>query len=181
MKKQIVPFLITAILGIVIGLLLHPVIWKTESQDIYVAPDSTFMSGEPDTFWVEQDTVYLPEYVYQDTGSTEIIVDTVYVMQERPVIRSYKIFDHGDFVLSEIWVNSPTRIYDIDNAVVVSWQDHYDLNYKPQVNRQLSKAKSSNLLKGLAAGGIFTAGLMSGDWRIAAGATLVGGGIIIIF
>lgn len=185
MKKQVITYSFVVLLGVVIGLLLYPMIFgkmgPSTPFDTRVVPDSSFMSSAPDTFWVEQDTIYILKYMYQDTGSTEIMVDTVYIAEERPVVTSHKFFEHGNFILSNVWVKGPTQIYTIDNSVVVNWQRHFDAVYSPRINTSLSKAKTNNLLKGIAAGGIFTAGLMSGDWRIAAGATIVGGGIIIIF
>ncbi len=182
MKQQVLTYTFVVILGIIIGLLLYPVFFgKTELPIITVAPDSTFMSSEPDTFWVEQDTVYLPEYVYQDTGSTDIIIDTVYVETTRPVVVSYKLFQHSDFVLSEVWAKGPARTYSIDNSVVVDWQDHFDAVYKPTIDKNISKTKYNNLLKGGTAGALLAAGFMSGDWRITAGAMVASSAIVIIF
>ena len=175
-----------AVLGIVVGLLLYPTFFGKDKPGISItAPvvpvDSSFMSGEPDTVWVESEQIFIPTYVYNDTGSTRVVTDTIYVSEERLVYTSHKFFPHGEFVLSNVWVKGPTEIFSIDNSVVVDWQKHFDVNYRPWVDQRIFKAKKTNLLKGLLAGGIFTAGLMSGDWRIAAGATVATGGIMIIF
>jgi len=184
MNKQITTYLIIAILCIVIGLLLHPVFFngKTEPPIVTpVAPDSTFMTGAPDTFWVEAETIYKPRYIYQDTGSVRTIIDTQYVARERPIMNSYKHFDHSKFVTSEVWTKSLSPVFDISNSVVVDWQEHYNDNYRPQIDIKLKDEKKHSLIKGLAAGAIFTAGLATGDWRIAAGGTAGALGIIIIF
>ncbi len=182
-SKFITVCLVVAILGVVVGMLLHPVLFKSTITIPQVTPDSTFMSGVPDTFWIESETIFVPKYIYQDTGSTEVlmIIDTVYIQEEREVIVSHKFFPHGDFVLSNVWVKSPTHIYSVDNSIVVDWQRQFDSVRRPSIERDLVRAKKSNLLKGIAAGAITTAGLLSKNPYIAAGGFVLGTTIIFVF
>lgn len=185
MNKQITTYLIVGILCIVIGLLLHPVFFeKTEPPIVIpVAPDSTFMTGAPDTVWTEAEIIYVPKYTYRDTGSTryDTVRETTYVAVERTVINSYKYFKHSDFTTSKIWTKSAGEVFDIDNEVIVEWQEHYEAEYEPQIKADIKRRNENNLLKATAAMALAAGGAATGEWEIALVGIGLGGIVIIAF
>ena len=165
---------LVAIAGfMLVGYYLYPHFNKPEELNLVAVPDSTSMSGEPDTVWTETivEKVISRVVTERDTITNEVVkTDTIYKFVENETDVGFKHFVHGPYVSSYVWAYALGPVTGMKNDVVVGWDEYVKERIEPQFQVTLKEKRKNELMKGIIMGAVVAASVATQDpWVVGIG------------
>jgi hypothetical protein len=190
-------YLIPAVLGIIIGLLLYPYIFGDEKPlPIIQPPETSAIEPKP----MKPDTVRIIKYVQVPGKPAKPHVTVVTTLDDEietpPGIPYYEsevtlFYDAAMTAMPKLkadsawlaktttWAYSMAPVDSFKQSLTVRWNLYYKTYVEPTHIYEIEKTKQTNLFKGLAAGAIAIAGMAYGEWYVAVPAMV--GSVFIVF